>query len=903
MKSLYSLILLVSFTSVYAQNWQQIPMVSQQILDNGHKGGEGCQWPLALSMSDDASLMLFGTDVGGLYKSLDEGEYWEPANTGYNARGTCAFAIDPFNSSRALAVGANSIALSTYHGVYLTTDKATTWNHVLKANNLSYRDRRDQIAFDPASYDAGLGYCTDAYWITDDETTIPSAGLFKSTDGGQNWFKLSGQFVHAILKISMNGTIYVGNAQGLFRSTNNGNSFTQVHYGAVTGIDLFKNNPSRVFFCGAGNVYSSWDQGTTKTTITPNGLNNADLNRITVSPHNPMEMVLQTGSQWQWPTQARRFYTSDGGYNWTEAGLDLTNSFMYHSLRDQDFQWHPTKPNEVWTLGGDMILKSFDKGHNWEWKSSGYSAMLIGGSFAFNVNDPDLMYVGSQDYNGTVTKDGGKTWEVIDLYGSVWGGFIYGGYALNQQVYYGARATCWTCPRKIAITYDAGATYNHTNITLNGLDFSYGSPTNSNIAFCSNHRTTDGGYNWSPMNNCKAVATHNRSNINELIGISDNRIVVSTNQGQWWNNVYTHSNPIVDVAHDHINDIFYFVSNDALFSYNRSTNSFTDLTYKTPGDQYGWRRFKTVAVDPVETNIIYAGSKRDIYKTESAFVRSLDYGQTWELLNHNVLTGQSYSGLAGGQEVKYIRVHPQTREAWVSTSTFGNWKISPPCADVSLSVKVGLEGCMDVSTGQMSSNLRGFDLLPDIQPYGVAPWNYNGTEGQGWTMADYPVGAIDWVLVSFRTGLDKSTEVARTAAVVLEDGTLDFVDPRALSGCSGSSFYIKIQHRNHLSVLSPVPVDILNGTLTFDFTVQDSYLAGAAQKELFPGKWVMYSGDGDQLSTPIGQDINGGDNTLWLPNNGLFNLYSEWDYNLDGDVNGNDKLLWNVNNGVFSTLD
>ncbi len=662
-----------------AQDWELIPLVSQDILNNGvTMGGEGCQWPLAISMSKDASLMLFGTDVGGIYKSLDEGNLWQPANTGFNARGACNFAIDPFNSSRALAIGGNSVAVQPYHGIFLTTDAAETWSHALPANNSGFRDTRDQVAFDPASYNNTLGYCTDAYWITQSGTSNPGSGIYKSTDGGQNWSLFKTQYVGGILKISANGTIYIGTTQGLYRSKNKGASFVQVHSGAITGIDVYDNEPLRVYFCGAGKVYTSTNEGTAITTINPSGLAASDVKQLTVSPVNRNNMVLQTGNNFQGNAPARRYTSSDGGYNWTEATIDLSNNFMPYNLRNQDFAWHPTNPNEIWALGGDIIVKSTDAGNSWGWAAPGYSAMLIGGAFAFNVNNPNLVFLASQDYNGAATIDGGATWKYMNVSGNSWGGHIYAGYALNQQVYFGGMATCWNCPRKIAITRDAGTTFTRTNITVSGKEFSYGSPTNAQIAFCYNHRTTDGGFNWSPMSNCQGVVTHNFANTNELIGINGNSIVVSSNNGQSWSTVYTHSGGLDDVGHDSENDVFYFVSNNSLFSYNRSTNNFTNLTNSTPVDQYGNRRFKTVAVDPIEPNIVYAGSKRDVYKSENSVIRSQDNGQTWEIINHNDLSGQSFQGPAGGQEAKTIRVNPQTREAWVSTGTYGLWKIDAP---------------------------------------------------------------------------------------------------------------------------------------------------------------------------------------------------------------------------------
>ncbi len=220
---------------------------------------------------------------------------------------------------------------------------------------------------------------------------------------------------------------------------------------------------------------------------------------------------------------------------------------------------------------------------------------------------------------------------------------------------------------------------------------------------------------------------------------------------------------------------------------------------------------------------------------------------------------------------------------------------------IPLDLRVCLEGPMDLITQTMNGSLLQLDLLPPVQPYGQAPWNYFGTEG--WASSEYPSTAIDWVMVSFRTDLAKSTEVTATAALLLNDGALMFANPRTLLTSMGSSFYIVIQHRNHMGILSPVLVSPANGQLTYDFCLENSYQLGSGQKELAPGLWVMYAGDGNQVDDLIGYDVNGMDNIGWNVQNGLFDLYSLFDYNFDGDVNGMDKILWSINNGIYSAIE
>ncbi len=215
-----------------------------------------------------------------------------------------------------------------------------------------------------------------------------------------------------------------------------------------------------------------------------------------------------------------------------------------------------------------------------------------------------------------------------------------------------------------------------------------------------------------------------------------------------------------------------------------------------------------------------------------------------------------------------------------------------------------LEGAYDVTTDKMKTGLLQKGLLPTRQPFHQAPWNYKGYEGAGWSHSDYPVGSVDWVLVSIRTDPSPGSKVRETAAILLEDGCLFFPNEHRLSITQDSSFYIVVKHRNHLTAMSPTPVSLNSEVLSYDFRNADSYKsgAGAGQKQMVgQNTWMLFAGDADQ-SNPSGYDINGNDKIIWEVNNGLFNIYDTVDFDLDGDISGADRLIWNYNNGVFSTV-
>jgi len=239
------------------------------------------------------------------------------------------------------------------------------------------------------------------------------------------------------------------------------------------------------------------------------------------------------------------------------------------------------------------------------------------------------------------------------------------------------------------------------------------------------------------------------------------------------------------------------------------------------------------------------------------------------------------------------------------------------CSGINVILNVLLEGAYDPITGEMSTSLNQRGLLPGQspesplvqptpagQPYNVAPWNYAGTEGIDWTDIDYIGIQTDWVLVSFRTGVEKNTEIARTAAVLLSNGSVGFPEScRLPQKDTYDRLFVVVEHRNHMGVMSPKLVLLENNMLTYDFSFKDSYrdLTSFGQKQLPDGTWAMFAGDADQSDFPS-YDINGQDKVIWVNDNGQFDQYLPADLNLDGDVNGADKAIWFENNGISSRV-
>ncbi|WP_428668238.1 ELWxxDGT repeat protein [Runella sp.] len=220
---------------------------------------------------------------------------------------------------------------------------------------------------------------------------------------------------------------------------------------------------------------------------------------------------------------------------------------------------------------------------------------------------------------------------------------------------------------------------------------------------------------------------------------------------------------------------------------------------------------------------------------------------------------------------------------------------------------VVLEGAYQKGVGTMSTLLNQKGLLPGQtpikglatparQPYYGSPWFYDGNE----TMSSYPANATDWILVSLRTGQnDPSTTVFKAAAVLLKDGS------SVVKGCPSklknyTNYYVAIEHRNHIGIVSATPTLFLYDSFFYDFGIQQSYLppgvSSIGQKHI-DNRYMMYAGD---LQKAKVGEINANDVIVWQQQNGQFGRYLAGDANLDGEVNALDQILWLLNNGLFT---
>ncbi len=196
---------------------------------------------------------------------------------------------------------------------------------------------------------------------------------------------------------------------------------------------------------------------------------------------------------------------------------------------------------------------------------------------------------------------------------------------------------------------------------------------------------------------------------------------------------------------------------------------------------------------------------------------------------------------------------------------------------IRVKAKVWLEGAYDEQTGEMEGQLKERNLLPLVQPFGVAPWSYTGTEG----FMELPVSAVDWVLLEVRDAGDASQILGQKAGMLLNNGTLvgiDGLEGVIFEGLPSGDYLLSVKSRHHLAVLSSNAVSLPN-EVTFDFGAVENIEGGAEQLEKMGSVWTCIAGDFNSNGIVNVEDFNNFTSGI-----ATLNQYLDADCNLDGNV-------------------
>ena len=399
----------------------------------------------------------------GMYKSTDAGKTWTflGLNDGQQLGG---IAIDPTDENRVfVAVLGHPYGPNAERGVFRTTNGGKTWDRVL------YKDENTgavQVTIDPKNPNvvyADLWAARQGPW-ENGAWQGPESGLYKSTDGGTTWQKLTkglptteqglGRIGFCIAPSDPNrlyATVDAPELGGVYRSNDAGASWTRFNsdqrlWGRGSDFAEVKahpTNPDIVFIADVA-AWKSVDGGKTWNDFrgAPGG---DDYHRLWINPTNPDILLLagdqgaiitvnggQTFSSWYNQPTAQFYHVStDNSFPYNVLGGQQESGSVGIASRGNDGQvtfreWHPVGVEEYGYVAADPLdpniiyggkITKFDKRTGQvqniapEAVRSGKYRFVRTAPVLFSPIDPKTLY-----FAGNVlfkTQNGGNSWQTI----------------------------------------------------------------------------------------------------------------------------------------------------------------------------------------------------------------------------------------------------------------------------------------------------------------------------------------------------------------------------------------------------------------------------------------------------------------------------------------------------------
>ncbi len=853
--------LLLSCGRLSAQQWVPVPFIKQELRDQGTElGGEEGQWPQTIVFEPvNGRYVLYGTDVGGLFRSTDEGATWEPSNIGYSPRGVAFFAIDPNNTDRVIAVGGMKNG-NINNGASLSKDGGITWESTHRMFNKDYKHYKDAVVYDATSYDSTLGYSTVAYWSCPPSSEPTGPVLFKSTDGGESWFVVNSGQDYGDMHVKVgpaSGSLFVFGDGNLYRSRNGGESFDEILTGNVQGLETVYTHPEKLFLMKSDGIYQSTDDGNTfiQTGSAPIPDNPQ---RLRVSPANPDHMIhWRDVNNYNWP----RYYTTDGGDSWHESEIPRGDSYFFNwrMPRQGSFSYHPTRENVIISVGNDCVTKSTDAGTTFHWSSSGVNNFCPSGIHNLNPFNHQLLLIVGRDKAGAYSSNGGYTWinsKPIEF--SYSGGHGYSGYAMTEEILVACGLDRDVDGKwKICVSNDGGKSYSNTGIEASGKRTVCPDITDPAKVYLGAHMSHDYGQTWTRMSGADGVFTYNPSGSNELYGCNGESVVCSYDHGITWKLVVNVGESIDDIAVDHLAGQLYIAAGGDLFTCTLNGTGLKNITTDTPADQFGNRSIESVAVDPNHPDVAYVANASS-YLMDNNIIRTTDHGENWEILTRNTRFPNPQFGKDGGRMPNYVRVCPATSEAYVGGGCFGLWKIGPPpgsapvvniiIADNLNSLVRNQPATVTLRVHNRMAPLDTVALLINgsvVNEFGPEPWTYDWIPGE---QGEYEIRAR----VTDTVGTITESRILRVNVLPSELPSVSITSPGHLSEFEyGSEMGIEVEAADP------------DGTITLVEFFLDSVKLGEDSVAPFHFNWQAVT-EGTYELTAAATD-NSGQTVLSLP--------------------------------------
>ena len=421
--------------------------------DNTIYVGTGEPWPRnSVSIGD------------GLYKSNDGGNNWKKIGL-ENSERIANIIVNPENSNEIYVAVLGALwSDSNERGVYKSNDGGETWENILFLNNST---GCADLAMDPSNPKilyASMWEFRRTAWSFN--SGGDNSALYKSTDGGENWSKIHngfpegklGRLAIGVSKSNPN-TLYTviesekNEDKGLYKSTDGGENWEQKNndfgitvrpfyfsrivvdpkdedivvkaglYGSISkdGGETFENlgnmhadihdmvfdiNNSDIMYVGTdGGVYRSWNKGVTMEIV--ENLPLSQFYHISVDNEEPYNIYggLQDNGSWYGPSFAAGGISAK---HWNAVGQGdgfrvlrhPTKNIIYSEMQGAENVWRYDVDNNLVKTIQPLPVDGYEE-YRFNWNTP----------IETSKNNSDRLYIGSQYVHRS--NDTGNTWEII----------------------------------------------------------------------------------------------------------------------------------------------------------------------------------------------------------------------------------------------------------------------------------------------------------------------------------------------------------------------------------------------------------------------------------------------------------------------------------------------------------
>ena len=325
-------------------------------------------------------LAVLADGVG--YTFVDPKGFADWATFGPEGGDVRAVAVDPKDKDR--------VYISTADGqIHVSTDGGKSWRMLINLNE-------PQLVLDQLIVDS-----RDSQKIyTSGHRGKRPGGFFRSTDGGATWKEsreLHGEAIHAMTQaLSDPSMLYVGTSNGVWASKNSGEDWTKIESGTlpinVNSIEIDPTKTSTIYAGTSWRPYKSTDAGKSWHLIKNGMIDDSDIFAITVSPRDQNHVIASACSG--------IYESQNGGEQWKKIqGIPST------SRRTRAIVRNPSVPGAIYAGTTEGFWMSLTGGKSWMLTTQ---RNLEVNSIAVHPDEPNRIFIGTNNYGVMVSTDGGK---------------------------------------------------------------------------------------------------------------------------------------------------------------------------------------------------------------------------------------------------------------------------------------------------------------------------------------------------------------------------------------------------------------------------------------------------------------------------------------------------------------